>query len=135
MSFVIVNGRIIETLDSDVFSPFHQGESPKKNVLFADQEGNIKFNIEELNADDDDGGKKVSILGKRKACDEFGGDYERYGRVIGEDYFVNNMGHGVDTSNILHEDASSEEKNNDLEDLLNWCYKYLNSKGININDK
>ena len=83
MSFTIINGKQVETLDfPDFFEP--KPKSYKKNILFADNAGNIHFEIEELNIE--------SILGKRKFCEE---DDERYGQHIGVDFFKTNIGHNV----------------------------------------
>ena len=148
MSFIIINGKEVETLDSEVFNPIHPNFfeprpiSPKKNVLFADYEGNIKFKIEDLddnnnNDNDNNNNDNISILGKRKLVDAFDlyGDEERYGQMISNDFFTTNIGHGVVNKDTSWEDFLREEKikGKNPEEVLNWCYEYLNSKNISKN--
>jgi len=112
-----MNGKIVETLDwrekwPEFFEP--KPVSPhvkkKKNVLFADNQGNIQKSL----------GKTIdseSILGKRKLTDAFNVDYcgdeERYGHIIRDDFFTTNIGH-----NVIQE----------FDEMLHWCYQYLASK-------
>lgn len=147
MSFITVNGRQVETLsvDVDLFEP--KPVSPnykyKKNTLFADNSGNIRFTVQE-----EERKEESSILGKRKACDAFGekygGDYERYEGFIDDNYFKDNMGHGSvseATNGVKNEmvgEAKGESSNlfngHTSEELMEWCFKYLASKGISINN-
>lgn len=126
MSFVIINGKQVETLDfesdyPDFFEP--KPISPKKNKLFADNSGNIHFEVEELES------KPIiknndSILGKRKLADAFGneyGDQDRYGQEINDDFFNTNIGHGV---------SQKKEEPIYCEEILDWCYKYLAFKNL-----
>ena len=104
MSFTIINGRKAETLDlnlnsdsdyPDFFEP--KPVSPKKNIVFADNKGNIRFEIEEFSADTPIENND-SVLGKRKFMDAFGegyGDLDRYGQPISDEFFKTNMGHSV----------------------------------------
>lgn len=130
MSFTIIDGRQVENLEEpDFFEPKPVSPKYKKNTLFADNAGNIRFEIQEdsrkrpvirrrrenVNFDEE-----VNVLGKRKFTEAFGfkyGDEERYGQQIGSDFFATNIGHGVRQE----------------EDILDWCYKYLASKNITIN--
>jgi hypothetical protein len=105
MSFTIINGRQVETLDCewsrenynnhpDFFEPKPVSPKNKKTVLFSGNQDNIKFHFHEEV-------KFVikSILGKRKLCDAFGfeysGDEERYGQIISDNFFNTNVGHNV----------------------------------------
>jgi len=119
MSFTIINGKKIENLD---YPCFFEPKSPKykRNILFADNSGNIHFEIEEL---DNDIPKKniensVSVLGKRKFTENFDVDDERYGQHISDDFFNNHIGH-----NVIQEIPKFKHK-----EILDWCYKYLASK-------
>jgi hypothetical protein len=102
MSFTIVNGRRVESLDSDLNSDLNSDSDSlvsdyKSKILFADNTGNICFKIEELD-EQPSSFKKTNTLGKRKLTDAFGEDYcdeERYGQVVGDKFFENNIGHNV----------------------------------------
>jgi len=130
MSFTIINGRKVETLDlylnsdsdyPDFFEP--KPVSPKKNILFADNKGNIRFDIEELSTEPPIENID-SVLGKRKFMDAFGEGYDdldRYGQPISDDFFKTNMGHSV---------FQKREEPIDTEEILDWCYKYLASKNL-----
>lgn len=130
MSFTIINGRKVETLDlnlnsdsdyPDFFEP--KPVSPKKNIVFADNKGNIRFDIEEL-SDDHPIENNDSLLGKRKFTDAFGEGYcdlDRYGQPISDDFFNTNMGHSI---------FQKREEPIDTEEILDWCNKYLASKNL-----
>jgi hypothetical protein len=66
-----------------------------------------------------------SDLGKRNLADSFGieiyNDKERYGQDIPTDFFKTNIGH------LVYEDPLLNEA-----EILDWCYKYLASKKIQI---
>ena len=62
-----------------------------------------------------------SDLGKRK-MDMDTLNKERYGQDIPDDYFKSNIGH-----NVYEEKHSLNEA-----EILDWCYKYLASKNIQI---
>jgi len=121
MSFTIVNGRRVESLDFGLDSGLDSLGSDslgsdsgldslvsnsgldslvsdyKSKILFADNTGNICFKIEELD-EQPSSFKKTNTLGKRKLTDAFGEDYcdeERYGQVVGDKFFENNIGHNV----------------------------------------
>jgi hypothetical protein len=129
MSYHIVNGRIVEDLDRmEFFEP-----APKKYALKCDMDGNI--HIEEKRrkpiikrtppANDIE---LVSMTGKRKITEAFGitnNDEERYGQEISDDFFKNNTGHSV----VNREKFYSVDLSNDENEIIDWCYKYLASKG------
>jgi hypothetical protein len=131
MSFIIINGRELEVLDShpDFFEPKPVSPKNKKNILFAQANGTIHLLEEEV---------LPSVLGKRKFVDTFGDNYsdkERYGQTIGTDFFTTNIGHGVyqkveDSSWELYlkEQGKREKTSFEPEEILNWCYKYLEKK-------
>ena len=126
MSFVIINGRELEVLDTnypDFFEPKPVSPKNKKNILFAQANGTIYFPEEEI---------LPSVLGKRKFVDTFGdnyGDEQRYGQLIGTDFFKNNVGHGVYQKVEDVENMDKREKASfDPDEILNWCYKYLEKK-------
>lgn len=119
MSFTIINGKLVETLDSDSDSDY-LSEEVNMRKLFVDNAGNIHFHVGEKE-------EIHSFLGKRKLRDAFGfnyGDKERYGQDITNDFFATNIGHGVIQK-------KNKEENIDYEEILNWCYKYLASKNLN----
>jgi hypothetical protein len=129
MSYHIVNGRIVEDLDRmEFFEP-----APKKYPQ------NCDMNIEEKrrkpiiikrtpHATDIE---LVSMTGKRKITEAFGitnNDEERYGQEISDDFFKNNTGHSV----VDREKFYSVDLGNDENEIIDWCYKYLASKGKTI---
>jgi len=67
-----------------------------------------------------------SDLGKRNLVDSFSvqiyNDKERYGQDIPADFFKTNIGH-----NVYEEKSDLNEA-----EILDWCYKYLASKNIQI---
>ena len=76
-----------------------------------------------------------SDLGKRNLEDSFGSeiynDKERYGQDIPADFFKTNIGHGLypektDTNININNQILDEAE------ILDWCYKYLASKNIQI---
>lgn len=71
-----------------------------------------------------------SDLGKRNLVDSFSveiyNDKERYGQDIPADFFKTNIGH-----NVYEEKPYLNEHLNEAE-ILDWCYKYLASKNIQI---
>lgn len=71
-----------------------------------------------------------SDLGKRKIAVPFGpeiyNDKERYGQDITDDFFKTNIGHNV------YEDKFHLNENLNEAEILDWCYKYLASKNIQI---
>jgi len=71
-----------------------------------------------------------SDLGKRNLVDSFSveiyNDKERYGQDIPADFFKTNIGH-----NVYEEKVHLNENLNEAE-ILDWCYKYLASKNIQI---
>jgi hypothetical protein len=71
-----------------------------------------------------------SDLGKRKMVSSFGSeiynDKERYGQDIPDDFFKTNIGHNV------YEDKFHLNENLNEAEILDWCYKYLASKNIQI---
>ena len=73
-----------------------------------------------------------SDLGKRKIAVSFGlqiyNDKERYGQDIPSDFFNSNIGHGVLQSDT---NLNQVEIINEVE-ILDWCYKYLASKKIQV---
>ena len=121
MSFTIKR-REVETLDLDLdYDDFNSINN--RNTLFADNNGNIHFDVEELHNDPHIKNNR-SILGKRKLADAFGeefGDQERYGQKISDDFFKTNISHTV---------VQKREEKNNSDEILNWCYKYLASKNI-----
>jgi len=71
-----------------------------------------------------------SDLGKRNLVDSFSvqiyNDKERYGQDIPADFFKTNIGHNV------YEEKSDLNDNLNEAEILDWCYKYLASKNIQI---
>ena len=71
-----------------------------------------------------------SDLGKRNLVHSFSveiyNDKERYGQDIPADFFNTNIGH-----NVYEEKYHLNENLNEAE-ILDWCYKYLASKNIQI---
>ncbi len=71
-----------------------------------------------------------SDLGKRNLVDSFSveiyNDKERYGQDIPADFFKTNIGH-----NVYEENSDLNYHLNEAE-ILDWCYKYLASKNIQI---
>ena len=90
---------------------------------------NITISIEELHHPAATTKKNIpSILSKRKYEDAFGSetfDDERYGQHISNNYFEKSTGHDV------HYKESNKTVINaiyDVDELLDWCNKYLASK-------
>jgi hypothetical protein len=77
--------------------------------------------------------KKDSTLGKRTLEEAFGKmtyDEERYGQYVGDDFFKNNIGHGVVNSSQEKIISTKTGDIIDVPELLEWCEKYLASKKI-----
>jgi hypothetical protein len=69
-----------------------------------------------------------SVLGKRKFNESFDTetfDDERYGQHIDSAFFVNSVGHNVHYVPVQKTVINSIY---DVDDLLEWCEKYLASK-------
>lgn len=132
MSFAIINGREVEILDEpSFFEPKPVSPKRKNNILFAQANGTIHLNIEELEQPEYN---IPSILGKRKLEDAFGSgnlDEERYGQTVEDDFFKVNVGHGIVCKPIIQNQEKRETINFDPEEILNWCYEYLASKNLN----
>lgn len=132
MSFQIINGREIEILE-DI--PESKWDMSKPKILYADNSGNIHITFEE--------NESVSVLGKRKLREAFAKDgtegiygnfdNERYGQEIPNDFFKNNIGHGVLPSKNINEQNKPCMNQAEVDEIIDWCYKYLASKNININ--
>ena len=112
--------------------------SSQKNMhkcMFADMDGNI--HIEEKRRKPiiikrtptlDNDIELIFMKGKRKLTEAFGinnQDEERYGQEISDDFFKNNTGHSV----VNREKFYSVDLGNDENEIIEWCYKYLASKG------
>jgi len=97
MSYNIINGKVIETLDEPPFSePKPVTPKKKSSILFAEANGTIHLTIEEI--DQNYKSNLYTILGKRKLSEAFiegNLDEERYGQLIKDDFFKTNIGHGV----------------------------------------
>ena len=151
MSTKIVNGKCIEVLSDDdepetftfgysnaTFDHFPGFFEPKP-VSPKTQSTKSKFVF----------GKRNSILGKRKADEAFGPDSydeDRYGQNINNEYFKNNIGHGVKNepntnlkTNVkfaTSSDWTSADFNEDFEanlppelkEALVWLEKYRENK-------
>lgn len=148
MSTKIVNGKCIEVLsdddepetftfgyNSDTFG-YNPGFFEPKPVSPKAQPTKSKFVF----------GKRNSILGKRKADEAFGPssyDEDRYGQNINNEYFKNNIGHGVKnepntnlktnvkfgTSADVYEDEDFEANlPPELKEALVWLEKYRENK-------
>lgn len=108
MSFTGREVELLETEKEELYPDFFQPNpvSPSRNILFADNNGNIYMTFQEKT------NKKfifkrhsrhivqqVSILGKRKLDEAFGEEIykekERYGQDIPTDFFQTNIGHRV----------------------------------------
>ena len=93
--------------------------------------------------------KVLSILGKRKFGDGFeDNDDERYGQHIGDKFFKINVGHAVRPASpnpdnwedqswneYVQKEGRRErdsESKYDPEEIMQWCFKYLAEKNIQV---
>lgn len=107
-------------------------EKEVEPVSHANLNNNVKKVIIKRRPDINIPDEVSSDLGKRKMVSSFGpeiyNDKERYGQDIPDDFFKTNIGHDVLQSDTI---VNPVEIINEAE-ILDWCYKYLASKKIQI---
>jgi len=105
-------------------------EKEVEPVSHANLNNNVKKVIIKRRSDINILDELPSDLGKRKMVSSFGpeiyNDKERYGQDIPDDFFKTNIGHNV------YEDKFHLNENLNEAEILDWCYKYLASKNIQI---